>query len=190
MTENSSMRDLAYIAVFTALIIVLGFISIPTPISVPIVLQNGAIIITGIILGPRRGFLAVALFLLIALLGAPVLAGGRSLIVALQSITVGYLIAYPIAAVVAGLIAYSAKRNTTSRFITFAIASVVGLAIQYILGAIGMAYRGAMSTSDAFYAQLGFILPDLPEIIAGIFIAVSVHSAFPHLMRRSNKTNA
>ncbi|WJZ02914.1 biotin transporter BioY [Corynebacterium freiburgense] len=187
MTKNSFTRDLAYIAVFAALIIVLGFVSIPTPINVPIVLQNGAVIIAAIILGPRRGLLAVLLFLLIAALGLPVLSGGRSLLVALQGPTIGYIVAYPIAALIAGTIAYRAGRTKASMFTSFIIASVVGLATQYILGAIGMSFRTEMDLSAALAAQLGFILPDLPEIIAGIFIAISVHSAFPDLMnRRSN----
>ena len=181
MNKNSTIRDLAYIAVFAALYCVLGVVSIPTPLaSVPLVLQNGAVIIGAIILGPRRGLLAALLFLVLAA-GLPVLAGGRTLIPSLQGITVGYLIAYPIAAFVAGLIAYKAPRTKAGMFTTFAIASVVGLAIQYILGAIGLGFRSDMGFPAAFAMQLGFIVPDLPEVIAGIFIAVGAHSAFPDL---------
>ena len=66
MTTSSSAsrsytRDIAYIAVFAALIIALGFFSIPLAPGIPIVLQNIACILAGLILGPRRGTLAVAL---------------------------------------------------------------------------------------------------------------------------------
>ena len=55
-SQSSSAKDLAYIAVFTALTIVLGFIPpIPAgPLGVPILVQNLGIILMGMVLGARR----------------------------------------------------------------------------------------------------------------------------------------
>lgn len=89
-TSRSSIQDLAYIAVFAALIIVLAFVSIPVGAAgVPVVLQNAAIVLAGLVLGGRRGFLAAALFLFLGLIGLPVLAGGRTTLAALAGPTVG-----------------------------------------------------------------------------------------------------
>ena len=50
MKKNSVAGDIAYVAVFTALIIVFAFVSIPSPVSgVPIVLQNAVITLAGLI---------------------------------------------------------------------------------------------------------------------------------------------
>lgn len=51
-SQSSSAKDLAYIAVFTALTIVLGFIPpIPAgPLGVPILVQNLGIILMGMVL--------------------------------------------------------------------------------------------------------------------------------------------
>lgn len=69
------IREITQIALVTAVIIVLGLIP-PIPlgfIPVPIVLQNLGIMIAGIVLGPKRGTVSVALFLFLALIGFPVL---------------------------------------------------------------------------------------------------------------------
>ena len=52
MKKNSLATTIAYVAVFTALVIVLAFVSIPIgSAGVPIVLQNAALILAGLILG-------------------------------------------------------------------------------------------------------------------------------------------
>lgn len=69
------IREITQIALVTAVIIALGMIP-PIPlgfIPVPIVLQNLGIMIAGIVLGPKRGTVSVALFLFLALIGFPVL---------------------------------------------------------------------------------------------------------------------
>lgn len=66
-------RTTTYIALMVALLIVLGFIpGIPLGfIPVPIVLQNLGVMLAGALLGSRKGFLAVAIFLLLVAIGAP-----------------------------------------------------------------------------------------------------------------------
>ena len=72
-SQSSSAKDLAYIAVFTALTIVLGFIPpIPAgPLGVPILVQNLGIILMGMVLGARRGTLSALLFIALACTGLP-----------------------------------------------------------------------------------------------------------------------
>ncbi len=180
---SNPVLNVAYIAVFAALIISLGFVSIPVGIAgVPIVLQNTAVILAGLVLGPRRGFLAVALFLGLGLLGLSVLAGGRSTLSALSGTTVGYLVGYLVAAFVAGLIAYLAPRGDKTKTITFLIiGSIVALCLQYLFGSIGLMIRSDMAFPAALAANIPYIIPDLVELIAVISIAFGVHQAFPDL---------
>ncbi len=185
MKKNSVALDIAYVAVFTALIIVFAFVSIPTPTAgVPIVLQNAIIILAGLILGGRRGFFVGLLFLALGLVGMPILAGGRSALGAIAGPTVGYLVGYIIAPAIAGLIAYRAPRAKGEMIATLAVAGVVGLAIQYFCGSIGLMVRSDMSFIAAIAAQGPFLIPDLIKVAVMVAVAVGVHTAFPDLMGR------
>lgn len=190
MKKNSVATDIAYVAVFTALIIVFAFVSIPTPTAgVPIVLQNAVIILAGLVLGGRRGFFVGLLFLALGLVGMPILAGGRSALGAIAGPTVGYLVGYIIAPAIAGLIAYRAPRAKGGMIATLAVAGVVGLAIQYFCGSIGLMVRSDMSFGAAILAQGPFLIPDLIKVAVMVAVAVGVHTAFPDLMgRRARST--
>ncbi|OFT63579.1 biotin transporter BioY [Corynebacterium sp. HMSC05E07] len=191
MKKNSVALDIAYVAVFTALIIVFAFVSIPTPTAgVPIVLQNAVIILAGLVLGGRRGLFVGLLFMVLGLVGLPILAGGRSALSAIAGPTVGYLVGYIISPAITGLIAYRAPSNKTGMTVTLAIAGIVGLAIQYFCGSIGLMVRSGMSFGAAILAQVPFIVPDLIKVVVMVVIAIGVHAAFPDLMgRRAQSTH-
>lgn len=179
----TTATDIAYIAVFAAITMVLGFVAIPVGAAgVPIVLQNAAVILAGLVLGARRGFLSALLFLVVGL-ALPVLAGGRTTIAALGGPTVGYLAGYLVAAWVAGAIAYRApfasnRAATTGMFI---LAGYFSLFLQYLFGVFGMMARLDMGFGAAWAAQVPFLLPDAGKIALMIAIALAVHTAFPDL---------
>jgi len=82
-------------------------ISVALPFSpVPITLQVLAVVLTGYVLGPRDGFIAQALYLKAILLGAPWTTGGLSGPAAFMAPTGGYLLAFPLAAALAGWLAH------------------------------------------------------------------------------------
>ncbi len=184
-SKNNAAKDLALITMFTALICVLGFVSIPVGATgVPIVLQNVATILAGLVLGGRRGFLATGLFLLISL-AFPVLAGGRTLIQAFAGPSVGYLLGYLLGATAAGYIAYRAPRdNKTIMAALFVVGGIVAVLLQYLFGAFGLMWRADMNLGTAVAAQGAFILPDLAKLAVMVAIALAVHAAFPQLRRR------
>mgnify|MGYP002716228868 FL=1 len=192
MKKNSVALDIAYVAVFTALIIVFAFVSIPTPTAgVPIVLQNAVIILAGLVLGGRRGLFVGLLFMALGLVGLPILAGGRSALSAIAGPTVGYLAGYVISPAITGLVAYRSPRNKTGMAITLALAGIIGLTIQYFCGSIGLMVRSGMDFGAAILAQGPFIVPDLIKVAVMVVIAIGVHAAFPDLMgRRSPSTRS
>lgn len=180
---SSTAQDIALIAVFAAVIIVLGFVSIPVGgAGVPIVLQNAAVILAGLVLGGRRGFYTAGIFLLVGL-ALPVLAGGRTVISALGGPTVGYIVGYLISAYVAGAIAYRApfRTNRGATIGVLILAGACALFLQYLLGVFGMMWRLDMSFGAAWAAQVPFLLPDTGKLALVIVIAIAVHSAFPDL---------
>ena len=86
-------RNLTHIALFAALIAVLGLIPKIDLISgVPITAQSLGIMLCGTVLGAKRGFLAVLLFVVLVAAGLPLLSGGRGGIGLFVGPSAGYLI--------------------------------------------------------------------------------------------------
>src|SRR5699024_9651847 len=154
MKQKSLATDLAYVAVFTALIIVLAFVSIPIGTAgVPIVMQNAALILTGLVLGGRRGIYVGLLFLVLGL-ALPVLAGGGTTLRAFAGPTAGYIIAYVLSTAVAGIVADQAPRKSAGMAIPLTLAAFVRLAVQYTWGAIGLMVRSGLEVAPPFAAQV------------------------------------
>jgi uncharacterized membrane protein len=96
-TTGVRAGDIAVIAAFAALIIVLGGVTVPVGgAGVPIVLQNMGIALATMILGWRRGGLAVLLFLGVGFLGVPNMAGWTPALSAVSGPTVGYIVGYAV----------------------------------------------------------------------------------------------
>src|SRR5450830_1388729 len=96
MTPAASMtstRSLSYIALFAAVIAVFGLIpKIDMPFGVPITLQSLGVMLAGCLLGPRRGFLSLLLFLTAVALGLPLLSSGRGGLAVFAGPTAGFLL--------------------------------------------------------------------------------------------------
>lgn len=129
--------DIAYIALFAALMAVGAWIKIVLPIgifTVTISLQVFFAIMAGLLLGARRGFFSVAVYLLIGLLGAPVFAHGGGLSYIMKP-TFGFLIGFAAAAFVAGTVISPNRANLFRRRGTAMIfAALAGEAAYYFCG--------------------------------------------------------
>src|SRR5262245_37454310 len=80
-------------------------VALPVPFSpVPMTLQGFAVIIVGGVFGAAAGAGALVLYLVAGIFGAPVFAMGSSGLVRLIGPTGGYLLAFPVAAVIAGVV--------------------------------------------------------------------------------------
>ena len=74
-------------------------------------MQVFAIILTGIILGPRLGSITVLIYILLGAIGAPVFVQFKGGFQVLMGPTGGYLIAYPLTAAIIGYFSYKYKKN-------------------------------------------------------------------------------
>ena len=94
------------IAAFAALISACAYVgAIPVGgTGVPITLQTFGVMLAGCVLGPVRGFLATALYLGLGAIGLPVFAEHSSGLGVFTGPSVGYLISFPFAALVGGLL--------------------------------------------------------------------------------------
>jgi len=112
-------------------------VAIPLPFSpVPMTGQTFAVLLTGAVLGPRRGALAQLLYLLEGAAGLPVFAGFAAGPHTLFGPTAGYLFAFPIAAAVTGALC---ARGWDRRFGTMLAAMLLGSVAIFALGLAGLA---------------------------------------------------
>ena len=94
------------VALVVLAIAALARLALPIPgTPVPITLQDLGVLLVGILLGPRRGALAVGAYVAAGALGAPVFSNGNGGMAWLMGPTGGYLLAFPPAAWVVGVAA-------------------------------------------------------------------------------------
>lgn len=187
---STPSRDLAMIAIFAGLIAALGLIpafSVPGS-SVPITAQTLGVMLAGAILGPRRGGLAVLVFLALVALGLPLLAGGRGGLGVFASPTMGYLIAFPIAAFCIGAAVYALGapyRLTWGLVINLAF----GVLLVNVIGGLGMMERLDLSLNAATTIVVTFLPGDIAKAVLCALIARGVHASYPGLLpnRRSEQ---
>lgn len=139
-------------------------VTVPLPFTpVPLTLQNFGVLAVGLALGSRRGFAALALYLVEGAFGLPVfspsaLGGG---IAQLLGPTGGFLMAYPAVAFVAGAI----YERTSGRFVWAALASV---AAELVLFASGLSWLAVWTHSVSLalrFGLYGFVFAEVIKVL-------------------------
>lgn len=192
---RSSARDLALIAIFAGVVAALGIVPAFTPpgFSVPITAQTLGVMLAGSVIGARRGFLALVLYLVLAAVGLPVLAGGRGGLGVFASSSVGFLLAFPVAAYVIG---WLTERGGTPYTLHWGLTAnfVGGIVVTYIGGILGLAAVLHLSIQAATVATWIYIPGDLVKVVIAALVARGVHAAYPGLLsaptRRREKDGA
>ncbi|MDR3069843.1 MAG: biotin transporter BioY [Propionibacteriaceae bacterium] len=184
-TRNHPAVDLALVAVFAALIAVCTVVGgVELPFGVALTLQTLGVVLTGLVLGPWRGFLAVLLYLVVGFAGLPIFSEGSGGLGVLASPSMGYLLAFPFGALAAGaLAALSVRRGLKGRYIWITLSGLVAsLIVIGIPGIVGMSVIAQVDLVTAFIWNLAFVPGDAIKcVIAGI-IAAAVNKAFPALL--------
>ncbi|QPA30524.1 biotin transporter BioY [Thermaerobacillus caldiproteolyticus] len=182
--------DFTLVGMFAALMAIGANITSWAPFlvigGVPITLQTFFCVLAGAILGRRLGALAMIIYMLIGLFGAPVFArfsGGFGTIV---SPTFGFILSFILSAYVTGLITEKSNHPSMVRFI---VAALAGMVINYIVGTNWMyfAYKFWAAAPKGFSYSMawGWMLVPLPKdlilsVIAGAIsprIYSSIHKS-------------
>ena len=139
-------------------------VSVPLPFTpVPLTLQNFGVLAVGLLLGSRRGFAALALYLLEGAIGLPVFSMGAG-IAYLLGPTGGFLIAYPLIAFIAGYI----YEHSSRRFVWAAFSAMVA---EVVLFASGLSWLVVLTHSVAQAVKFGLYWFLFAEVIKVLMAA-------------------
>lgn len=182
-------RDLAQIAVFAALIAALG---LPGALflgggAVPVTFQTLGVMLAGAILGPRKGALAVVVFLALVATGLPLLAGGRGGLGVFVSPTVGYLAGWVLGAFVIGR--FTARLLPRYRILPALGATALGgIVAVYLIGVPVVAATTGVPLGAALISAAAYFPGDVAKVVVTVVVAKGVHRAWPGIFPPRGRT--
>ena len=163
--------DMAYIAVFTVLIVICSWISIPT--AIPFSLQTFAVFLSVSILGGKRGTLAVVVYVLLGAVGVPVFAEFTGGIGIIMGETGGYIVGF----IFSALVMWLTERILGRKLWAQGIAMVLGLIVCYTFGTawfmfVYMRNSGAVGLSTVLgWCVIPYIVPDAVKIALALTLS-------------------
>lgn len=165
-------KQLALIGLMSAILCILGPLSLPIPISpVPISLGTLAVYFVVYVLGMKQGTISLCIYLLLGAVGLPVFSSFGGGIGKILGPTGGYLLGYLFMAVICGYFLEKWERNYPMCFLGMAL----GTAACYLFGSLWLGYQADISFSAALAAGvLPFIPGDFFKIIIAMFLGEQV----------------
>jgi len=154
-------------------------VTVPLPFTpVPLTLQNFGVLVVALVLGSKRGFAALMLYLAEGAAGLPVFnSAGPGGIAQLFGVTGGFLMAYPFVAFIAGWIYERSTRR-------FAWAALAGLAGEIVLFAGGLSWLFVLTHSLTLAIRWGLYWFVFAEVIK-IMLAAGVASGWNKRLSRA-----
>ena len=176
-------RDLAYTALFAAIIAVLGTLPAINVGPVPITAQTLGVMLAGSVLGARRGFLAVLLFLVLVAVGLPLLASGSGGLAPFAGASAGYLYSWPFAAATIGWLT-----ERTWRRYNVAVGTLInvlgGIVVIYAVGVPVLKAVADLPWDTALWSGAAVFVPgDLVKAFVAAAIADVVRRSYPVIER-------
>ncbi len=175
--EKNKTYDLVYISMFTVLIAICSWISIPA--AVPFTLQTLGIFLTVGILGGKRGTISVLVYILLGAIGIPVFAGFSGGIGVLIGTTGGYLVGFLVTALVMWGIEYAFGSGKIVQIVSM----FLGLLACYTVGTLWFIAVYTQQTGDVgIWAVLSwcvfpFVIPDILKIVLAIVLIRRIKGA-------------
>ena len=159
--------DIVYIGIFAVLLAVCSWISIP--LAVPFTLQTFAVFMALETLGGKRGTMAILVYILLGLIGLPVISGFRGGPAVLVGTTGGYIVGF----VLTGLLIWGLEKATGEKWkqpVLRICAMLLGLALCYAFGTLWfirvyVGTTGPVSIGTVLgWCVIPFIIPDLVKL--------------------------
>jgi biotin transport system substrate-specific component len=164
-------KQVAIVVAASLFVALCARVTVPLPFTpVPLTLQNFGVLAVGLLLGSRRGFAALSLYLMEGVCGLPVFSMGAGISHILGP-TGGFLIAYPVVAFVAGWI-YERRPEKSARL--FAWAALSAVVAEVVLFASGLAWLAVLTHSISLAIRYGlywFIFAEVIKVLMAAGIA-------------------
>lgn len=172
-----STREIVYVAFFSAVTALLGWLIIPVQ-PVPVTGQSMGPMLAGSILGPKLGAFSLIVFDLLAAVGVPVLSGARGGLGIVLGPTGGYILSWPIAAYLIGRLVHNSNETTFAKYL---IANTIGgVFVVYLIGATWLAIVQGLDYKTAFVEGALIFLPgDAVKVFAASWVARAFNRVYP-----------
>jgi biotin transport system substrate-specific component len=170
-TWSTELAKQSAIVIGASLLVALcARVTVPLPFTpVPLTLQNFGVLVVGLLLGSRRGFAALSVYLLEGAFGLPVFnPAGPGGIAQILGPTGGFLMAYPLVAFVAGWIYERIDKQNPRRF---GVAMLSGTAAELVLFTGGLSWLAVLTHSVATAFRFGLYWFVFAEVIKVLMAA-------------------
>ncbi|WP_041796417.1 biotin transporter BioY [Pararhodospirillum photometricum] len=177
-------RDLVLMGLFAAIIAALGLLpKITLPLGLFISAQTMGVMLAGLILGARRGAGAMLLFVLLVLIGLPLLAGGRGGLGVVAGPTGGFFLGFPVAAFAVGALSHLMGRPGSVVRGTLACLGG-GIGVLYLCGIPYWMAVSGLSLEAVLQVAVLFLPGDVIKAVLSGVVAATVHRGLPALRTR------
>ncbi|MGN1104046.1 MAG: biotin transporter BioY [Candidatus Coproplasma sp.] len=183
--KGINIRDICYISLFAAVIVVCSWIAIPIS-EISITLQTMGVCMAAGFLGWKRGTVCVLCYILLGICCVPVFSGFKNFYALIASASAGYVIGFIFTALIVGftsdklhLIGKRVTNNAAKQvvqLIILALAMIAGVAVCYVFGTLWfmLIYKGSVTTSNLqialSFCVYPYIIPDLIKIVLSTFL--------------------
>lgn len=182
---------LVYAAMFAAVVAALGLVPpIPVPgTPVSITAQTLGVMLAGGLLGARLGGLSLLVFIGLIMAGAPVLAGFRGGIDELVGPSAGYILSWPVAALVIGYLVEKSWSNLKF-WKVFLFNLVGGIILVYAAGIPVTAFVLDLSIPATALTAIAYIPGDMIKAIIAAYVVVKMKKRNPVLTNQNKNLAA
>lgn len=171
--KKQNIYDLTTIALMTAIMCILGPLSIPIGL-VPISLTSLVIYFMVYILGWKKATLSCIVYLLIGLIGIPVFSSYTAGVAKLFGPTGGYLIGFIFMAIISGIFV---EKFPKKQYMCL-LGMILGTIVMYTLGTFWLKFQGNMTFKAALLAGVvPFIIGDLAKMIVSSIIGPIIRTS-------------
>ncbi|WP_300342295.1 biotin transporter BioY [Nesterenkonia sp.] len=183
-----AVRSISEMAVFAALVAVLGQVAAIPLGPVPITLQTMGVMLAGAVLGPWRGAGSMLLLNVLTAAGLPLMAQGSGGLGVFAGPTAGFALGFVPGALAVGLIVQ--HRWPLRGWRTAAGVLVGGIGVIYACGIPVMAWQLGLSLPEAAAANALFLPGDALKATFAVLVTHSLARAYPAAFRGVSRRRA
>lgn len=166
-----SLRDMIVCGVFAAVLAILAQISIALPFSpIPFTMQTFGVFLIAAVLGWKRGFISLMVYILLGIIGVPVFAAYSAGPTVLFGKTGGFIIAFPFMALIIG---YTSEKYKKTVYVS--ISMVLALFLCYCIGTLQFSVITNIPLSKSIaFTVIPYIPLDCVKIVMATLIGVQI----------------